>query len=64
MKTKDLKADIKKKSEKDLADLVRDSREDLRKKRFGTTGTKGEVAEKKLKRTIARALTELRSRRG
>lgn len=62
MKTKSFKADLIKKSDKDLHEVISDARETLRKKRFGTTGTKEAVAESKLKRTIARALTELGSR--
>jgi ribosomal protein L29 len=62
MKTKDLRADIRKKSDKELRELVRDSREDLRKERFGISGTKDGVRTRSLKRTIARALTELKGR--
>lgn len=62
MKVKDQRAEIRNKSDKDLLKAIADSREELRKIRFGTTGSKKALAQKSLKRNIARALTELKNR--
>ena len=57
--------DIKTKNEGDLHKLVREQREALRSFRFGESGskTRNVKAGRDMKRTIARALTELASRR-
>ena len=55
---------LKEKSEKELQKMLNESREDLRKFRFGMAGsnTKNVKAGKEMRKQIARILTEINSR--
>ena len=56
--------DVKKKSVKDLEKIVREKREELRKFRFGSSGSRVRNVRdgRNIRKTIARALTELKKR--
>ncbi|HET8581417.1 MAG TPA: 50S ribosomal protein L29 [Candidatus Paceibacterota bacterium] len=57
--------DIKTKNDSDLVKLITDERESLRTFRFSEAGsrTKNVKAAREMKKTVARAMTELASRR-
>jgi ribosomal protein L29 len=65
MKTKDQRKDIHGKDEAALASLLVETRESLRKARFGKAGTPGAAAKspRATRKTIARIETELRARK-
>jgi len=58
-------SDLKKKTEKDLLKELKDKREDLRKFRFNISGSKTRDVKygSKIKKEIARILTELSARK-
>lgn len=55
---------LKDKKEKDLLEMLRDKREELRSLRFGTAGSKTRDvrAQRNTKKEIAQVLTELKAR--
>lgn len=54
--------DVQKKSDKDLAKLLSEKREELRKVRFGVAEQRNPMAQRTLKKDIARIQTELTAR--